>query len=161
MGNIRGTAGAGWLHLEEWMFTDSNFGEVASPDFIKQGRIFPSNYIPRELVDPWSSEGDLVRDTALNLGFAAHGNNETGFEEMLKLGTNRIIEGMRSHRKHYITADDFKEMKNEGLTVLRINVGWWAFYTYPLPKQEKIISDWYEYVFQGQPFSDVIDFVII
>merc|ERR1719262_1360182 len=77
MANIRGAALNGLLQLEDWFFSWPQglppsvpfpFDEVASGPTLPQGRRFPSDVIPPELIDPWYTDGDLTGTTAKRIG---------------------------------------------------------------------------------------------
>ena len=122
-GNVPfGVATGGWLHLEEWFFSVGGvFDFVASPEEWKQGRVFPP--VDQFEVTAWQSEGELVADL------------------VKYLGPNEAIKAFVGHRNTYVNATDFALMKSFGITHLRVNVGWWAFDSYPVPMTEQIIAD--------------------
>lgn len=74
----KGVALNGLLALEDWFFSsDENlpldwsqypFVEVSSPPTLPQGRRFPSEKLPQQMIDPWLSEGGLIGTTAARLG---------------------------------------------------------------------------------------------
>ena len=95
-----------------------------------QGRIFPSDiyrahqFAPsNSTIPPWYSEGQLTSAT------------------VEALGTERTIEAFRAHRDQYWTDDDLALMRKHGINTVRLNVGWWAFPTYPLPQTEMLLED--------------------
>merc|ERR1711871_583023 len=108
LSNVIGVAGAGWLHLEDWMFswpmdsglppTDYEYSLVDTQRGSPQGRLFPSalmadhnfsaanNY---SSVQPWYSEGDLVTESINRFGalatvgaFIAHRNRYWSEEDL-------------------------------------------------------------------------------
>ena len=146
--DVRGSAAAGWLHLEDWMYCSGGgtpaasfpFDEVATPKFLAQGRVFPSLVLQTEEVDPWASEGALTRQTRINLGYSNH--SVSSEDDAITAGTQATIAAFRHHRDSYYDESDFLSMQKNGINTLRVPLGWWTFASFPLPEQETILSDW-------------------
>jgi len=116
--SITGAALNGMLQLEDWMFSWPEgepvavpypFDEVSSRPDLPQGRRFPSEALPPDLIDPWASEGGLIGTTAARLGDAA------------------VIGAITQHRETYYTEYDFAAMARAGIGHARLALGWWAF----------------------------------
>jgi hypothetical protein len=118
----------------------TNFDAVATPKYLKQGRLFPSDLVPAQKVDAWSSEGALTRTQLLRNGFGKV-PNDWDEDAVLAAGAEQTIALFRKHRQTYITDTDFEAMSKAGLKIMRVPLGWWAFPTYPLAKTEEIVSD--------------------
>jgi len=56
-------------------------------------------------------------------------------------GEQATIEAMVQHRNVYVTDEDLKLMRDNGVHHLRLNVGWWAFASWPLPQAETLVQD--------------------
>jgi len=142
LSHIKGVAGAGWLHLEDWMFSwpmdqglppvDYDYSLVDTQRGSPQGRLFPSDLLRAHAfteatnystITPWYCEGDLVSQT------------------VTAVGVQKTIELFRTHREQYWTDDDLALMSSHGVNTVRLNVGWWAFPTFPLPQTELLVQD--------------------
>lgn len=130
---VNGVALNGLLALEDWFFSWEEglpmdfagypFIEVSSPPTLPQGRRFPSDKVPQQLIDPWLSEGGLCGTTS-----ARNGDNVT-------------VKAMMAHRESYITEYDFQLLQANGIQSVRLPVGWWAFAELPLPESAALIPD--------------------
>jgi aryl-phospho-beta-D-glucosidase BglC (GH1 family) len=58
-----------------------------------------------------------------------------------KFGTERTIEIMTEHRESYITSEDFKAMAANGITRVRLPLGWWAFIEESLSSTPLLVTD--------------------
>jgi len=111
LSHIKGVAGAGWLHLEDWMFSwpmdqglppvDYDYSLVDTQRGSPQGRLFPSDLLRAHAfteatnystITPWYCEGDLVSQT------------------VTAVGVQKTIELFRTHREQYWTDDDLALM---------------------------------------------------
>lgn len=119
---VRGAALNGLLQFEDWFFSWPEgsvpsvpypFDQVSSGPRLPQGRLFPSNAVGTELVDPWLSEGGLIGTTAARIGDEA------------------TIAAMTVHRESYITEYDFAHMAANGVKYARLAFGWWVFASNP------------------------------
>jgi aryl-phospho-beta-D-glucosidase BglC (GH1 family) len=119
---VRGVALNGLLQFEDWFFSWPEgsppsvpypFDEVSSGPKLPQGRLFPSNAVGAELVDPWLSEGALIGTTAARIGDEA------------------TIAAMETHRETYYTEFDFQHMAANGVRYARLAFGWWVFASNP------------------------------
>ena len=96
-----------------------------------QGRLFPSDVVQAHpftpatnaTVEPWYCEGDLTTATTARIGAAA------------------TIDAFVKHRTTYWSEQDLVTMASHGVNTVRLNVGWWAFHSFPLPAEESIITD--------------------
>merc|ERR1711871_1080512 len=125
-----GVAGAGWLHLEDWMFSfpmgrglpsaDYQYDLVDTQRGSPQGRLFPSDVVQAHpftpatnaTVEPWYCEGDLTTATTARIGAAA------------------TIDAFVKHRTTYWSEQDLVTMASHGVNTVRLNVGWWAFHSF-------------------------------
>jgi hypothetical protein len=129
---VHGAALNGLLALEDWFFSWAEalplgepypFVEVSSPPSLPQGRRFPSDKLPSELIDPWISEGGLIGTTSR------------------RLGANATVRALSAHRESFITEYDFAMMAAQGITHVRLPIGWWTFASMPLPQQAGLLAD--------------------
>lgn len=58
-----------------------------------------------------------------------------------KFGAERTIEIMTAHRESYITASDFQLMAANGISRVRLPLGWWAFANESTQSTPVLISD--------------------
>jgi aryl-phospho-beta-D-glucosidase BglC (GH1 family) len=103
------------------------FDKVAEDKNEPQGVIFPP-MLPNGFGEMWYSEGDLINKL------------------FTKFGGEKTIEILTAHRSEYVTKNDFMEMKQRGISQVRLPVGWWAFaeeskYEFPIIITDPLHSD--------------------
>jgi len=104
---LHGTNLGGWLLLEDWFFSGSSGRYVSTPDDRGQGACLPPE-VPG-LTEPWPSEGLLV-----------HRLNSTQ-------GPRDTVAAFEAHRRAYVGTQDFAQMADLGLKVVRVPLAWVAF----------------------------------
>ena len=120
---VAGVSLNGWLHLEEWFFSDDKYSLVDSPEDLSQGVVFPPTFTtPDALGFQWASEGDLVAKM-----HAKHGAEQT-------------VEAFKAHREAYLEQADLDKFAQLGYKRVRLPVTWACFFGNKEAK-ETIVKD--------------------
>ena len=109
-GQSLGVALNGWLHLEEWFFSQGASHAVAADIREENGVAFPPMFPDAtSLGFQWASEGDLVRKLVDHYG------------------QKSAVGAFTAHRAQYITDDDLIEIASQGIKIVRLPVSWAVF----------------------------------
>lgn len=109
-GRTTGVALHGWLHLEEWFFSQGASHSVAAGDEEANGVCFPPMYPDaRSLGFAWASEGDLVNKLVKSFGAKA------------------TVNSFNAHRAQYVTDEDLLEIASKGIELIRLPLSWSLF----------------------------------
>ena len=109
-GSSLGVALHGWLHLEEWFFSDGRSSNVAAGLTDENGVSFPPMFPDQKSLGfAWASEGDLVNKLVKHYG------------------TRTAAHSFAAHRAQYVTDDDLLEIASKGIELVRIPMSWSLF----------------------------------
>jgi len=120
---VAGVSLNGWLHLEDWFYSQDATSLVDTSEGMAQGVVFPPAFpTPESLGFKWASEGDLVARLV-----------ETAGEEA-------TVAAFVAHRDSYFGADDLTALRARGYEHVRLPLTWAAFAS-EADEPERLITD--------------------